>query len=144
MNHAHNRAFLAIDYGKRRIGLAKSDPLGIIASPLATLTVSSRREAVAKVREVIAEHKPNGLVVGYPLLGSGDRSPMCEEIDRFLDDLCATWRGPVYKVDEEHSSGEATALVHAQGRKVGMDKGKVDQLAAVVILRRFLDERRQD
>jgi len=144
VKQGHNRAFLAIDYGKRRIGLAKSDPLGIIASALDTLTVHSRREAVAKVREVIAQYELNGLVVGYPLLASGDRSPMCEEIDRFLDDLCATWRGPVYKVDEEYSSSEAVSLVHAQGRRVGKDKGKVDQLAAVVILRRFLDEYRQD
>jgi putative Holliday junction resolvase len=136
----YNRTYLAIDYGKRRIGLAKSDPLGVIASALGTLEVRSRRDAVAQVRRMIDEYQPNALVIGYPVLSSGDRSPMCDEIDLFLGDLTAFWHGPVHKVDEDYSSSEATDMIHAHGKRVGKDKGRVDRLAAVVILRRFLDE----
>jgi putative Holliday junction resolvase len=136
----YNRTYLAIDYGKRRIGLAKSDPLGVIASALGTLEVRSRRDAVAQVRRMIDEYQPNALVIGYPVLSSGDRSPMCDEIDLFLADLTMFWHGPVHKVDEDYSSSEATDMLHAHGKRVGKDKGRVDRLAAVVILRRFLDE----
>lgn len=136
----YTRTFLAIDYGKRRIGLAKSDPLGVIASALGTLEVRSRHDAVAQVRRVIDEYQPNALVIGYPVLSSGDRSPMCDEIDLFLTDLATFWHGPVHKVDEDYSSSEATDMLHAHGKRVGKDKGRVDRLAAVVILRRFLDE----
>ena len=140
MSPEYNRTYLAIDYGKRRIGLAKSDPLGVIASALGTLEIRSRADAVTQLRRVIEEYQPNALVIGYPVLSSGDRSPMCEEIDLFLGDLATFWHGPVHKVDEDYSSSEATDMIHAHGKRVGKDKGRVDRLAAVVILRRFLDE----
>ncbi len=140
MKQGYNRTFLAIDYGKRRIGLAKSDPLGVIASALGTLEVRSRGDAVTQVRRVIDEYQPNALVIGYPVLSSGDRSPMCDEIDLFIGELVLFWKGPIHKVDEDYSSSEATDLLHAHGKRVGKDKGRVDRLAAVVILRRYLDE----
>lgn len=140
MDSQYQRTFLAIDYGKRRIGLAKSDPLGIIASALETIEVISRKDAVAKVRKAIAEYEPKALVIGYPVLASGDRSPMCDEIDRFLGELSAVWKGPVFKVDEDYSSGEAVELIRSTGKKTGRNKGKIDKMAALVILRRYLDE----
>lgn len=140
MNSQYNRTFLSIDYGKRRIGLAKSDPLGIIASVFRTIEVKSRREAVQKVSEVLTEIQPNAIVIGYPRHVSGDRSPMCDEIDRFLAELTVQWNGPVHKVDEEYSSSEAVDLIREGGKRPGKQKGKIDTMAAVVILRRFLDE----
>ena len=140
VNSQYNRTFLAIDYGKRRIGLAKSDPLGVIASALETIEIRSRRDAVAKIRSIIDEFQPNALVIGYPVLASGDRSPMCDEIDLFLSELSESWKGLVHKVDEDYSSIEAAGMIRAQGKRVGKDKGKVDRMAAVVILRRYLDE----
>ena len=140
MSSQYHRTFLSIDYGTRRIGLAKSDPLGIIASALKTLEVKSRREAVQKVGEVITEIQPNAIVIGYPRHVSGDRSPMCDEIDRFLSELASEWNGTVHKVDEEYSSSEAVELIREGGKRPGKKKGKIDTMAAVVILRRFLEE----
>jgi putative Holliday junction resolvase len=80
-------------------------------------------------------------VIGYPLLASGDRSDLCVEIDRFVEKLAGIYSGPIYKVDERYSSVEAADIIHAHGKKVGQDKKRLDRLAAVIILQRFLDER---
>lgn len=140
MSSEYHRTFLAIDYGKRRIGLAKSDPLGIIASALDTITVNSRQDAVKQVLGIIETYQPDAVVVGYPVLASGDRSPMCVEIDAFLTELSGLWKGPIHKIDEDYSSTEAVELMQAKGKRAGRDKGKIDRMAALVILRRFLDE----
>ncbi len=139
---ADDRTFLGIDYGHRRIGLAKSDPTGLIASPLTTLEVRSDREALAGIQKYIAEYSPNGLVIGYPLRESGDRGDKCREVDAFVEKLATVYAGPIHRVDERYSSREATAVVHAYGKKTGKDKKRLDRLAAVIILQRFLDEQR--
>jgi putative Holliday junction resolvase len=135
-----NRTFLAIDYGSRRIGLAKSDPMGIIASALKTLEVKSIADALEQLSRVLDEYKPDALVFGYPLLASGDVSDKCREIDRFIERISRLYDGPVHKVDERHSSVEAAKILHAHGKKTGSDKRRVDRLAAVIILQRFLEE----
>ena len=136
---AENRRFLSIDYGERRIGLAKSDPSGTIASALVTIEVSSMAEAVKKIAEKISELEPDGLVIGYPLLVSGDKSATCLVIDEMVEKLAEVYAGPIHKVDERWSSSEAADIIHAHGKKTGQDKGRLDRLAAVIILQRFLD-----
>ena len=140
MTGAYNRTFLGIDYGARRIGLAKSDPTGTISSSLMTLEVKSPKEALEKLRSVIAEYTPDGLVIGYPLHLSGDKSPKCVEIDAFIERLKKIYEGPIHRVDERYSSVEAAGIIHAHGKKTGQDKKRLDRLAAVIILQRFLDE----
>ena len=140
MSPDYNREYLSIDYGTRRIGLAKSDPTGTIASALMTLEVKSKREALDKIADLIQQYQPNGIVVGYPLLKSGDKSDKCREIDRFVDELKKIYSSPIERVDEQHSSQEAAAVIHAHGNKTGQDKRRIDRLAAVIILQRYLDE----
>lgn len=137
---AYDRTFLAIDYGRRRIGLAKSDLTGLIASALMTLEVKSDNHALKLLGPILEEYSPNGLVVGYPLMTSGDKSDMCVEVDRFVEKLAEIYSGPIHKVDERYSSSEAADVIHAHGKKVGQDKKRLDRLAAVIILQRFLDE----
>ena len=136
---AENRRFLSIDYGERRIGLAKSDSSGTIASALITIEVSSMAEAVKKIADKISEIKPDGIVIGYPLLMSGDKSETCLVIDDLVEKLKKVYDNPIHKVDERWSSQEAADVVHAHGKKIGKDKGRIDRLAAVIILQRFLD-----
>ena len=136
----YDKTFLGIDYGERRIGLAKSDPTGLIASALKTLEVSSLENAITQIKNEIDEYEPNGIVVGYPLLPSGDRSNKCDVIDTFIKQLKDVYQGPIYKEDEIYSSGEAEKIIHAHGKRIGKDKKRIDRLAAVIILQRFLDE----
>ena len=140
MQDRYNRTFLGIDYGERRIGLAKSDPTGMIASALTTIEVKSIKSAMEQIAAIIAETEPNGLVVGYPVMESGEKSPKCEEVDRFVGRLEKIFEGPIHKVDERYSSVEAVGIIHAHGKKAGKDKKRIDRLAAVIILQRFLDE----
>ena len=135
-----DKTLIAIDYGRRRIGLARSDATGLIASALTTLEIKSHKQALEKLARIIEEHRPVGLVVGYPLLASGDKSDLCVEVDAFIEKLKAIYEGPIYREDEYGSSEEAADIVHAHGKRVGRDKKRIDRLAAVVILQRFLDE----
>ncbi len=146
METRYDRTFIAIDYGERRMGLAKSDPTGTIASALTTLEVKSDKQALDQLIEIIIEYEPNGLVFGYPLMPSGDKSDKCKKVDAFIEQVEArlgemhlATPAPVYRVDERYSSVEAAGIIHAHGKKTGQDKRRVDRLAAVIILQRFLD-----
>ena len=138
-----DKTYLAIDYGKRRIGLAKSDPGGLIASALETLEVKSDREALGKLAATVAEHQPAALIIGYPLNEDGSSNDACKNVDRFIEKLKNIYEGPIHKVDEYGTSEEAAGIIHAHGKRVGKkkkEKKRVDRLAAVIILQRFLDE----
>jgi len=139
VNQTADKTVIAIDYGSRRIGLAKSDPLGVIASALQTLEVRSDEKAVKAMEKIIHEYQPTALVIGYPLLASGDRSDKCDEVDHFVEKLKRVFSGPIFKVDEHASSVEASSVIHAHGKRIGKDKKRVDRLAAVIILQRYLD-----
>lgn len=140
MADSTGKTYIAVDYGSRRIGIAKSDPTGLIASALTTIEVKSIRQAVAEVVRLLREYKPRGLVIGYPLLKSGDRSKKCEEVDRFINKVIAEYPIDVFRVDESYTSVEAADIIHAHGKRTGKDKRRIDRLAAVMILQRFLDE----
>ncbi|MEW6051616.1 MAG: Holliday junction resolvase RuvX [Candidatus Zixiibacteriota bacterium] len=139
MTNTHDKTVLAFDYGERRIGVAKSDPTGLIASALETIETKSSGEAIKRIEYLLLTYHPNAVVVGYPLLASGDRSAKCDAVDRFIGRIQRLFTGPVYKVDEYDSSLEAAAIVHAHGKRIGKDKKRIDRLAAVVILQRYLD-----
>ena len=141
MNNDSGHTYLGIDYGNRRIGLAKSDPTGLITSALTTLEVKSQRDALEQIGRFISDINPDGIVVGYPLMPSGDKSDKCRQVDRFVEELQSVYKGPIHKVDERYSTVEAADVIHAHGKKVGQDKKRLDRLAAVIILQRFLDER---
>ncbi len=137
-----DKTYLAIDYGTRRIGLAKSDPSGTIASALFTIEIKSMNEAVKKIVEVIEKYEPNAVVIGYPLLASGEKSKKCLEVDEFIDKIADLYKGEIHKVDESWSSAEAQDVIHAHGKRVGKKKERLDRIAAVIILQRFLDGER--
>ena len=141
MADSSDKTILSVDYGTKRIGLAKSDSLGIIATAVDTLEVKSASDALRKVRQVIERIRPAAIVIGYPLLQSGDRSDSCIAIDGFIEKLSTTFKGPIHRVDEADTSIEAVGVIRAHGKRVGRDKKRVDRLAAVIILQRFLDER---
>ena len=142
MPKSFDKAYLAIDYGSRRIGLAKSDPSGTIASALETIEVRSINEAVKKVTEFIEKYEPNGIVIGYPLMTSGEKSRKCLEVDEFVNKIADSYKGEIHKVDESWSSAEAQDVIHAHVKRAGKKKKRLDRIAAVIILQRFLNGER--
>jgi putative Holliday junction resolvase len=143
MSIAENKTCLAIDYGLRRVGVAKCDAMGMIASALVTLEVKSDKQALTELAVLISEHQPAMLVIGYPLNEDGTINDACKKIDIFAEKLKTIFEGPIHKVDEYGTSEEAAGIIHAHGKQVGRKKKtkkRVDRLAAVIILQRFLDE----
>lgn len=131
---------LAIDPGGRRVGLALTDPLRIIASPYKTLLISSNDDAVDQISDIIKNEQVTEVVVGVPLRPGAEKSEQAKKVEVFIEVLKGRIDQPVYTIDESYSSVEAEESLHRMGKKVGDDKGAVDRIAAAIILKQYLQE----
>lgn len=131
---------LAIDYGERRVGLALSDPMRIIASGLTTLKVRSDGETVAAIVDLSKQHEVSLIVLGLPLEKSGVSGQKARHVARFRDRLAAAIAVPIVTWDERLTTVAAKKmLLETESRKKRRTKARLDTLAATVILRNYLD-----
>jgi putative Holliday junction resolvase len=136
-----HRAILAIDYGRRRIGLALSDECGLTARPLGILSRTNRRHDVVRLRELCRTHAVGSIVVGWPVHLDGTPGTMAAEAARFAERLRKQLGLPVDLLDERLSSWEAEQVVSTTKPREGTSLRKrktLDDLAAAVILRDYL------
>src|SRR5260370_26886347 len=98
---------LAIDYGRKRLGLAISDPLRLTARPLATWIRSNRRHDLARLRRLCREQEVSLIVMGWPLQLAGTEGEMAAEACRFAERIRVALGIPVDLVDQPLSSREA-------------------------------------
>lgn len=136
---SESRRILAVDYGRRRVGLAISDPTGTIATGLPTLEVRGVADAVARIAAARTELEYQRIVVGLPLRTSGEAGEMAVEVVKFANALRVATNVPVETVDERFTSSEALRMLHQTGRKLKGNKGQIDGLAAQVLLRNYLE-----
>src|SRR5579864_3077666 len=130
---------LAIDYGRRRIGLAISDELGITAVPVATVERKNRQEDIRRLREVARKYKITLIIIGSPLHLAGHAGEMAKEAARFASRIKKELGLPVELRDERLTSWEAEqTLKENSGRK--SKKTHLDSVAAAILLRGFLDD----
>jgi putative Holliday junction resolvase len=132
---------LGIDFGSKRIGLALSDPEGRIARPL---EVYERRSPLADVRRiclVVIENEVEEVVLGLPLEEDGRRGKAAAAVEGFLADLKSHLDLPVHLVDERYTTREAREALREAGLDARSAGGKVDAVAAALILRTYLDRR---
>jgi putative Holliday junction resolvase len=129
---------LAVDWGARRVGLAVSDPLGVLASALPTLEVRSEADAVARVAEVARETEAESIVVGLPLTLAGERGEAALAAERFAGLLREATALPVDLFDERLTSVIAQRRLHETGTKTRGHKGRLDAGAAVALLEGWL------
>ena len=138
----HSGRILAIDYGRRRLGLAISDPLRLTARPLATWIRSNRRHDLARLRRLCREQEVSLIVVGWPLQLAGTQGEMASEAARFAERVGTDLGIPAELIDERLSSWEAeqTVAETAGGKSRARDRKRqsLDELAAAVILRDYL------
>lgn len=152
---------IALDVGDRRIGVAVSDPTGMLASPLTTLERGGSADMAAAdaVAALAREHSAGEIVVGIPYLMSGRAGSQARVTLEFADALEALADIPVRRVDERLSSAQATRMLaqaggagergrggrgQGAGNRGGLDKrdkGRIDAAAAAVILQAYLDAR---
>lgn len=133
-------ARLGIDVGKVRIGLASSDPHGMLATPVAT--VPRGEGDVARILAESAERSAVEIVVGLPLALSGNDTASTQDARDFASRLAASTDIPVRLVDERLSTVSAGRALQASGRNSKKSRPIIDQVAAVIILQHALDAER--
>jgi putative Holliday junction resolvase len=129
---------LAVDWGERRIGLALSDPEEVIATGLKTLAVRGAAEALERVARLAAEREVECIVVGLPLLMSGERGESALAAERFAGALGARTGLPVETYDERLTSALSERRLRETGVRTGHAKARVDQGAAVALLESYM------
>lgn len=138
---------LAVDYGERRIGLALSDPLRMIATPLPTLQRKrGKRPPVQAILDIVQANDVDALVVGLPLTLEGTESDWTREVRAFGEKLAQRSGLSVAFVDERMTSVAAERAVRGLGlpKHERERKDRIDAAAAVLILQAHLDALRRD
>jgi putative holliday junction resolvase len=132
---------LAIDYGKKRIGLALSDELGMTAQPLQVLAHKNRKEDVRRLREICRAKGVRLIVVGHPLHITGEAGDMAEEAARFATRLRKELGIPVELADERLTTWEAEQTLAEMGGAKRRKDAPLDDVAAAILLREYLERR---
>ncbi|KHK98401.1 Holliday junction resolvase [Microbacterium mangrovi] len=132
---------LGIDVGKARVGVARCDPDGMLATPLET--VARAEEPVRRIVALAQEHEAIELVVGLPLNLSGDDTPSTQDSRDFAGALADASGLPVRLVDERLTTVTAHQALRSSGRSQRNSRNIVDQIAAVVLLQHAIDVEKQ-
>jgi putative Holliday junction resolvase len=132
---------MALDVGKARIGVALSDPLGYTAQPLLTIWRKGRGEDLRSLLRLIRKHEVTEIVIGNPLHMSGDVSPWAAKVQEFAEEIRARSGVAVHLWDERLSSVAAHEILDEAGHDRRDRKRIIDQVAAVVILRDWMQAR---
>lgn len=134
---------LGLDIGERRVGIAISDPTGTIARPLQTLVRGSRDEDFAAIAALVAERGVGLTVVGQPLSLDGTEGPQARRVARYAESLAAHLPVPVVSWDERFTTVGAEEILlqshKKKNRRHARTRGKVDAIAAALILQSYLD-----
>lgn len=134
---------IAVDWGDVRIGLALSDEAQILASPLDTLVRRpGKRFPMPRFLELVAEHRPVGVVVGLPLTGEGAEEASALAARELAETIARRSELPVELWDERMSTARALGAIREQGGSTRGRREDVDALAAAVLLQHFLEARR--
>ncbi|MDA0666978.1 MAG: Holliday junction resolvase RuvX [Planctomycetota bacterium] len=132
---------LAVDYGLKRTGLAVCDALGIAAHPLEAVASYSLNETVQAIVDLVVKREVQRVIVGMPYMPDGREGEQAKSVYVFLDALRLKLpeRVELGHQDERHTTKEAKQLLKGSGLRGKKHKEKLDSVAAVVILREFLE-----
>ena len=132
--------FLAVDYGEKRVGLAISDRIGMIASPAGfILRRAGKRPPVAELVRRAEALEAKGFVLGLPLDGNGNETSRTREVRAVGKELEKRTGLPVRYLDERYTTAVALRTVRTLGGSTRGRKGDVDSLSAAVLLQQLLD-----
>ncbi|MDG2188714.1 MAG: Holliday junction resolvase RuvX [Candidatus Marinimicrobia bacterium] len=132
---------IGIDFGLSKVGIAISDPSGIISMPLETIRYKNQKELVEVLKKIALEKNVKTLVIGYPLNMNYKENNMTEIIDKFK--IVMENNGfEIHLEDERLSSQYAKKIMIQQDIKTGKNKEMVDVLSASIILQTYLDRKK--
>ena len=132
---------LALDIGERRIGVALSDPMHIIASPHSIIDRKITPDYMDEIQKLISEQEVEALVIGLPLTLKNNVSQQTQKVQLFIQELNTELTLPIHIVDERLSSVSAKDALKLKGIKTGHNKGEIDKTAAAIFLQEFLDSK---
>jgi len=130
---------LGLDIGKRRIGVAVSDPLGLVARPVETVQSVSLNADVARITEIAKGLEAEMVVVGDPIHMSGDVGTMSNRAHKFGELLRSVSGLPVEYCDERLTTVEAQRILQESGVSPKKARQQIDAMAAAVILQSYLN-----
>jgi putative Holliday junction resolvase len=132
-------ALIGLDFGTRRLGISVCNSDQTIAAPVETWTVRTPQLDLKHLRELIADYRAVGFVIGLPVRLNGVEGDQAAVVRRFGEWVAEQTKLPVAYWDERHSSIEAEVLLWSQGISPTKGKERLDRLAAQIILQAFLD-----
>jgi len=135
----HN-TFLAVDYGDRRVGLAIGFRDVKMAFPRNTIDRNHHPDFIPQILQIAKEERVHALVVGMPVHPEGKANDKSEDVKGFLAELKQHTELPVYTQNEAWSSADAKEMTSHMKTTKKKEKGRIDQMAAAVILQRFFEE----
>ncbi len=131
---------LGLDVGDKWIGVALSDPRGILASPFTIIDCSDERQALEAIVDIVNQHQVEQIVVGLPRSMDGSIGKQAEKVKAFTQKLCSHTQVPVEFRDERLSTVSAKRLMRAASTKKTRRKARDDAIAAALILQGYLEE----
>jgi len=130
---------LALDLGKRRIGMAISDPLGLTAQGLPNLERTTKRADLAALARMVEEREVSLILIGNPLNMSGSEGRQSGWVREFVEALAGHTDCPVKLWDERLTTVEASRVLRSSGISIEKRARAVDRLSAVILLQSYLD-----
>lgn len=130
---------LGIDYGTKRVGIAETDPLKIIASPLKTIDV---KDVLEYLKSYISEEEVETIVVGRPLHHDGNETHLTALVDKFVLELEKLFSNiNVVTIEEDYTSVDAQNILFQSGirKKKRRDKTLLDKISASIILQNYME-----
>lgn len=134
-----NSRILALDLGKRRIGMAISDPLGVTAQGLPNLERTTKRADLAEIARRAAQFGADLILIGNPLNMSGTEGRQSRWVHEFADDLAGRCGLVVRLWDERLTTVQASRVLRESGISIEKRAKAVDRLSAVILLQSYLD-----
>lgn len=134
------KKYLGLDVGDVRIGVAKSDIMGILATPLEVIR-RNEQDPVKRIKELLKTENTNGIVVGIPKSLDGTIKRQVEKVNEFIEELKKSIDGlEIFTVDERYTTVEAEHYLRNYSKKNPRERRQiVDMVAAAIILQKFLD-----
>ncbi len=130
---------LGLDIGDTRIGVAISDELGVAAHPLCTLTRKNRQVDLIVISDLVSIHDVERVVIGLPISLDGSLGTQAEKVQKFAKRLGHVINVPIEFQDERFTTAEAEEILRELGKDAREQKGLIDEVAAVLILRDYLN-----
>lgn len=131
--------YLALDHGTKRIGVAVSDELKMIAQPLEFIPTEPYDAFLSRLKQIIAEKEVELVFVGMPRNMDGTFGPAAEKVKEFIAGLTPAISVPIKTLDERLTSAQANRVLLQGNVRRADRKQKVDAMAAAILLQSYLD-----